>query len=85
MTCNLQVVLARTRPGMVVGPDGRPLAGASIAGLLGLYDEPRTQVTSDFTAEALDPSRPHYLLARHDGASSRERALPRAKRRSRSP
>ena len=41
VTCNLQVALARTRTGKVVGPDGRPLAGASIAGLLGVYDEPR--------------------------------------------
>ena len=65
--CDLQVVPARTRPGKVVGPDGQPLAGAVVAGLLGRFDEPRTLATADFTAEALDPARPHYLLARHDG------------------
>ena len=65
VTCDLQVVPALKRPGKVVGPDGQPLPGATVAGLLGRFDEPRILPSADFTAEALDPTRFHYLLAIH--------------------
>ncbi len=61
----LEVVRGGSRSGRVVGPDGKPLAGAEVAGLSGVFDGPRGLPGADFTATLVDPARPRYLMARH--------------------
>jgi hypothetical protein len=46
---------------------GKPLAGATVAGLGGVFDGVRTLAGPDFTATLVDPARPRYLMARHSG------------------
>ncbi len=70
LTCNLEVVLGRTVHGTIVGPDGKPLAGARICGLRSyIYTvwEQAPLRTAEFTAHALTPDRPRNLLVIHEG------------------
>jgi hypothetical protein len=70
LTCHLEVEPGHTLRGTVVGPDGKPLAGARICGLRSyLYTvwEAEPLQTAEFTAHALTPDRPRNLLVIHEG------------------
>jgi RNA polymerase sigma factor (sigma-70 family) len=60
---------ARTRKGSVVGPDGKPLAGAHVAGMSGvirfLFGRTHRLDTDSFTAGGLDPKRPRPVVFVH--------------------
>ncbi len=58
----LEVVRGGSKAGRVVGPDGTPLAGASVSGLGSIFEGPRALAGPEFNARLLDPSRPRYLL-----------------------
>ncbi len=55
---------ARSRTGSVVGPDGKPLAGAHVAGLR-VGDEPRRLEGPGFVAEGLAAKRTRLLIFLH--------------------
>jgi hypothetical protein len=61
----LEVVRGGSKAGRVAGPDGSPVAGASVAGLGSKFEGPRALRGAEFTATLLDPARPRYLLGRH--------------------
>jgi RNA polymerase sigma factor (sigma-70 family) len=65
VTCELKVERGASKAGTVLDPAGKPLAGAVVAGLGGIFDGPKTVAGSEFTARLIDPARPRYLMARH--------------------
>ena len=68
--CHLEVDPGRTLNGTIVGPDGKPLAGALICGLrsyAGTYWENEPLRTAEFTVYAIVPDRPRNLLVIHEG------------------
>jgi RNA polymerase sigma factor (sigma-70 family) len=70
LTCNLEVDPGYTLHGTIIGPDGKPLAGARICGLRSyIYTvwEAEPLRTAEFTAHALSPERPRNLLVIHEG------------------
>jgi RNA polymerase sigma factor (sigma-70 family) len=62
--CDLVVESGRSLKGTVLGPDGRPLAGAKVAGLRspGAWDQ---LMTAEFTAVALQPGESRLLQFFH--------------------
>jgi hypothetical protein len=69
LTCHLDLDPGRTLNGTIVGPDGKPLAGARICGLRSyIYTtwEAEPLRTAEFTAYALTPARPRNLLVIHE-------------------
>ncbi len=62
--CDVVLDSGRTLKGIVLDPDGKPLAGASIAGLkeLGFWED---NAGSDFRVESLSPSKPRVLQFTH--------------------
>ncbi len=68
LTCDLALDPGRSRPGTVVGPDGKPVAGCVAINLC----PPTMSLNIDtlnseaFTAIALDPKKPRPLFFRHD-------------------
>jgi RNA polymerase sigma factor (sigma-70 family) len=66
--CTIRLDPGWTVSGKVVGPDGRPLAGAKAAGVHGPDERrPTTFRTDAFTAYAVDPRRPRPLFFVHEG------------------
>ena len=66
VSCELKVVRGRSKGGTVLDPDGKPLAGASISGLVGPYEGgSETLAGAEFTVTTLNPARPRYLVASH--------------------
>jgi RNA polymerase sigma factor (sigma-70 family) len=64
--CDVALEPGRTLKGIVLDPDGKPLAGASIVGLkeLGFWED---NAGSDFRVEGLSPSKPRVLqFVHHD-------------------
>jgi RNA polymerase sigma factor (sigma-70 family) len=69
LTCGLALDPGTTRPGTVLGPDGKPLAGC-VAINLGpgtISQDTVTLASESFTAIALDPKQSRALFFRHDG------------------
>jgi RNA polymerase sigma factor (sigma-70 family) len=69
-TRDIALVAGKTVTGTVLGPDGRPLAGARAAGLSGIVQfsfgrEPEKLPTASFTAGGLDPQKPRALVFIH--------------------
>jgi RNA polymerase sigma factor (sigma-70 family) len=64
--CDMILEPGRSLKGTVLGPDGKPLAGARISGLkdMGYWEE---NATADFTVESLLPNKPRVLQFVHDG------------------
>src|SRR5262249_61929143 len=63
VTVDMQFDPGRSISGTIVGPDGSPVAGCTIARLTAAHD-PRTILTdAKFTAVALDPERPRTIAA----------------------
>jgi RNA polymerase sigma factor (sigma-70 family) len=62
LTCEVQVDPGRSVTGTVLGPDGKPLAGARVKGLTAVWPRPTALKTAAFTALALDPGAPRELL-----------------------
>lgn len=71
VTCRVEVDPGLTLNGIIVGPEGKPLAGACICGLRsyndGSYWEAEPLRTAEFSVHALPPDRPRNLLAIHEG------------------
>ncbi len=65
LTCEIQVDPGRSVTGTVLGPDGKPLAGALVKGLTAGFPQPTPLKTASFTAVALDPDHPRQLLFVH--------------------
>ncbi len=65
VTCDLELDPGLTRTGAVLGPDGRPLAGAVALGLTAVGARPVPLKGADFRAIALDPGAPRDLLFLH--------------------
>jgi protocatechuate 3,4-dioxygenase beta subunit len=63
VTVDLQFDPGRSISGTIVGPDGSPVAGCTITGLMAAYDPRKTLTDANFTAVALDPERPRTLAA----------------------
>jgi hypothetical protein len=61
------IVLAagQVRKGSVVGPGGRPLAGATITGLTAKMGDVQTLKGAEFTVTGLRPGRSRYLVCYH--------------------
>jgi hypothetical protein len=64
LTCDFKLTPARFLRGLVVGPDGKPLAGASVVGLTAM---PATETLerASFVVEGLGPNRPRELCFYH--------------------
>jgi RNA polymerase sigma factor (sigma-70 family) len=79
VTCDLQIDPGKTVSGTCVGPDGRPLAGASFNAQLGLG--PTLQVsdlpTPRFTLYALNPDNPRPFFFHHHGKKLAAAVLPK--------
>ena len=70
LTCNLAVDPGRTLTGRILGPDGKPLAGARPFGLLSYNDgswEHEALKSADFTAYGLKVGEPRKLMFIHEG------------------
>ncbi|HEV3261593.1 MAG TPA: sigma-70 family RNA polymerase sigma factor [Gemmataceae bacterium] len=71
VTCPVVLDPGRTLAGKVLGPDGKPLAGARVSGLTSYgghgYWEHETQKTAEFAATGLKPGEPRLLLFVHEG------------------
>jgi RNA polymerase sigma factor (sigma-70 family) len=72
VTCDLVLDPGRTVTGTVLGPDGRPLAGARVSGLRAYghgaaYWENEPLKTSEFTVAGLTPGRRRLLILLHEG------------------
>ncbi len=65
VTADVRLESGRSRAGRVLDPEGRPLAGAKVAGLTDLGQD--LLATADFRVEKLVPGRPRRLVFRHDG------------------
>jgi hypothetical protein len=70
VTCDIALTPGRTLTGTVVGPDGKPLAGAYPGGLLGVWGGPlsfedRKLPTAAFTLGGLDPGKPRFAVFIH--------------------
>jgi RNA polymerase sigma factor (sigma-70 family) len=65
VTCDLSLERGRTLAVQVQGPDGRPVAGAHVAGLTDLPWRIHTLPSADATVHALDPDRPRRLVFFH--------------------
>ena len=69
LTRDIALEPARTRKGSVVGPDGKPLAGAHVAGLSGvtrlLFGRTDQMDTDSFSAGGIDPKRPRNIVFVH--------------------
>jgi hypothetical protein len=66
--CDVALDPGRTLGGRVLGPDGRPLAGANVSGINPTTMSP-TDIrlpTAEFTAIGLDPAHPRPLFFRHE-------------------
>jgi RNA polymerase sigma factor (sigma-70 family) len=69
LTCNISLDPGRTLSGTVVGPDGKPLPGARLAGVTGFSIsswEHTTQSTGQFTVYAVKAGQKRSLLALHE-------------------
>jgi hypothetical protein len=65
LTCEVSLDPGRSVSGTVLGPDGKPLAGAMVKGLTAGWSRPTPLKTAAFTAVALDPGEPRQLLFAH--------------------
>jgi RNA polymerase sigma factor (sigma-70 family) len=65
LNCEVRVEPGRSVTGTVLGPDGKPLAGALVKGLTAIYPRPTPLQTATFTAVALDPRESRQLLFVH--------------------
>jgi hypothetical protein len=68
LTCDLALDPGKTLPGVVEGPDGKPLAGCVALNLCPhtMSFSIVTLPTAEFSAIALEPDRPRPLFFRHD-------------------
>jgi hypothetical protein len=66
--CDVALAPGRTLTGRIVGPDGKPLAGARVCGL---SDDGRWTMDplpgAEFTVKALEPNKPRLLQFVHQG------------------
>ncbi len=68
ITCDVTLDPSRSLKGTVLGPDGKPLAGARVSGLKDMgYWENEPLPGSDFMVESLKPNRTRLLQFRHEG------------------
>ncbi|HTU92289.1 MAG TPA: hypothetical protein VMF69_19565 [Gemmataceae bacterium] len=68
IVCDLTLDPGRSLKGTVLDPDGKPLAGARVAGLKDIgYWEFNPLAGADFTVECLTPNKPRLLQFRHEG------------------
>jgi hypothetical protein len=68
--CKVVLDPGRTATGTVLGPDGKPLAGARVSGVKSYsytYWEYDPLPSGEFTAVGLHPGRPRQLLFLHEG------------------
>jgi RNA polymerase sigma factor (sigma-70 family) len=66
VTVDVQLDAGKTQTCRMVGPNGKPLAGATVAGLEG-FGGTTTLKGATFTALALNPARPRTVAAIHPG------------------
>jgi hypothetical protein len=68
ITCDVALDPGRTLAGRIVGPDGKPLAGARVCGLSDRGDwEMDPLPGAEFTVKALEPNKPRVLQFVHEG------------------
>jgi RNA polymerase sigma factor (sigma-70 family) len=65
ITCNLELDPGKTRTGTVLGPDGQPLAGATVVGVSEIFPRAIPLPTAAFAIHALDVKRPRTILFFH--------------------
>jgi RNA polymerase sigma factor (sigma-70 family) len=65
ITCDIELDRGKQVTGTVVGPDDRPLAGATVVGLTALGGGTVSLTDASFTARALNPSRPRTVAFVH--------------------
>jgi RNA polymerase sigma factor (sigma-70 family) len=63
LTVDMQLDPGQTVTGKVVGPDSKPLTGATVAGLVSTFDEPATLKGDTFTVAALFPEDTRIVAA----------------------
>jgi RNA polymerase sigma factor (sigma-70 family) len=78
LTADLQVDSGTSVAGKVVGPDGKPFAGATVAGLIATFERPTTLDGADFTARALLAEDTRTVSAVHTGKKLAGTAVVRA-------
>ncbi len=68
LTCNITVDPGRTLKGTVIGPDGKSLAGALMAGVTEIIPrwEDKTQPTAEFTVYAVKEGQRRNVLVLHE-------------------
>jgi RNA polymerase sigma factor (sigma-70 family) len=64
VTCDFSFDRGRTRTGVVVDPDGKPLTGVRVNGLTA-FEGNKTLADNSFTAVALNPAEPRLLAFAH--------------------
>jgi hypothetical protein len=67
LTVDIKLDPGKPVEGKVVGPDGKPLAGATVAGLTAGFEGPKTIKGDTFTAEAILPDDTRTVAAGHAG------------------
>ncbi|HEV3260671.1 MAG TPA: sigma-70 family RNA polymerase sigma factor [Gemmataceae bacterium] len=68
VTCPVVLDPGRTLPGTVLGPDGKPLAGAWVSGLTSMgYWAPQPLKTAEFKATGFVPGQRRLLMCIHEG------------------
>jgi RNA polymerase sigma factor (sigma-70 family) len=67
LTCDIQIDPGRSVSGTVLGPDGKPLAGALVKGLTAVWPKPTPLKTPAFTVVALEARESRQLLFVHLG------------------
>jgi RNA polymerase sigma factor (sigma-70 family) len=67
LSVDIQLDPGKTVAGKVVGPDGKPLGGATVAGRAALFDEPATLKDDAFTAAGLREGDTRMVAAVHAG------------------
>src|SRR5439155_13337555 len=63
ITVDMQFDPGRSVTGSIVGPDGAPVPGCHISGLMAAYGARKTLSDASFTAAALDSERPRTIAA----------------------
>jgi hypothetical protein len=78
LTADLELEPGKAVAGKVVGPDGKPLTGATASGLTGSFGQPAALSGDTFTAQALLPDDSRTVFVLHEGKKLAGSAVIRA-------